>query len=373
MNGAPTHNSDAVRHLYVHFPFCARICPYCAFYKTRGNSADFAAFCDALAIEAECASEKFSLNLDTIFWGGGTPTALSTDRLASLLRSFAQTFDLQRLDEWTIEANPGSVSAKKAAVLRRGGITRISLGIQSCEDDLLYLLGREHNANQAEESFRIFRDAGFENISVDLMFALPGQTESQWRASLARTIALGPEHISTYCLTYEEDTEFLARFERGEFHSEDETEARFFEIAVTMLETANYQHYEISNYARSGFRSRHNEAYWRGADYIGLGPSAFSTRRNHRWQNIVDHREYARRLSIGESPIASTETLTMTMKRAEQVALGLRSDHGISADLVAPGKANDLVEAGLVAYQNGRVVLTHAGRLLADSVAEELL
>ena len=373
MNGAPTHNSDAVRHLYVHFPFCARICPYCAFYKTRGNSADFAAFCDALAIEAECASEKFSLNLDTIFWGGGTPTTLSTDRLASLLRSFAQTFDLQRLDEWTIEANPGSVSAKKAAVLRRGGITRISLGIQSWEDDLLDLLGREHNAKQAEESFRIFRDAGFENISVDLMFALPGQTESQWRASLERTIALGPEHISTYCLTYEEDTEFLARFERGEFHAEDEIEARFFQIAMSRLETAGYQHYEISNYARPGFYSRHNEAYWRGADYIGLGPRAFSTRGNERWQNIADQREYARRLSAGESPIAATETLTKTMKRAEQIALGLRSYHGIPADLFAATNAKALLEAGLVAYRNGRVVLTQAGKLVADSVAEELL
>src|SRR5437588_4740313 len=316
MNRAPVHNSDAVRHLYVHFPFCARICPYCAFYKTRGNSADFAAFCDALAIEAKYAAERISLKLETIFWGGGTPTALSTEQLASLLRLFAQTFDLRRLNEWTIEANPGSVSAKKAAVLRRGGITRISLGIQSCEDDLLYLLGREHNANQAEESFRIFRDAGFENISVDLMFALPGQTESQWRASLARTIALGPEHISTYCLTYEEDTEFQARFERGEFHSEDETEARFFEIAVPILETAGYQHYEIANYAGPGFHSRHNEAYWRGVDYIGLGPSAVSTRRNERWQNIADHREYARRLSAGESPTASIERLTRAMKRA---------------------------------------------------------
>jgi len=373
MNSAPGHNSDAVRHLYVHFPFCARLCPYCAFYKARGNSADFAAFCDALVIEAKGAATKIPLRLETIFWGGGTPTALSTDQLTRMLHFFAETFDLHRLQEWTIEANPGSVSEKKAAALRDGRITRISLGVQSWEDELLYLLGREHNAEQAEVSFRILREAGFANISIDLMFALPGQTESQWRASLARTIALEPEHISTYCLTYEEDTEFLARFERGEFHAHDETEARFFEIAMTMLETAGYQHYEISNYARAGFRSRHNEAYWRGADYIGLGPSAFSTRKNKRWQNITDHREYARRVSAGQSPIASTETLTTAMKRAEQIALGLRSRDGIAADLVPVSNANDLIEAGLVERRNGRVVLTHAGKLLADSVAEELL
>ena len=373
MNNAPAHNSDAARHLYVHFPFCARICPYCAFYKTRGNSADIAAFCDTLAIEAKCVAKVIPLNLETVFWGGGTPTALATDQLASLLRSFAETFDLQRLREWTIEANPGSVSTKKAAVLRRGGITRTSLGVQSWEDDLLCLLGREHNAEQAEESFRILRDAGFENISIDLMFALPGQTESQWRASLERTIALGPQHISTYCLTYEEDTEFLARFERGEFEAHDETEAQFFEIAMTVLESAGYQHYEISNYARPGFRSRHNEAYWRGADYIGLGPSAFSTRKNERWQNIADHREYARRLSAGQSTIASTEALTTAMKRTEQIALGLRSCDGIAADLVSASGANDLIEAGLVERRNGRVVLAHAGKLLADSVVGELL
>ena len=373
MNFAPAHNSDAVGHLYVHFPFCARICPYCAFYKIRGNSADFAAFGEALALEAKDVAKRIPLQLETIFWGGGTPTALSTDLLASLLRLFTQTFDLRQVGEWTIEANPGSVSAKKATVLRRGGITRISLGIQSWEDDLLHLLGREHNAEQAEESFRIFREAGFENISIDLMFALPGQTEAQWRASLERTIVLEPEHISTYCLTYEEDTEFLARFERGEFHAEDDTEARFFQIAMSMLETAGYKHYEISNYARPGFYSRHNEAYWRGADYIGLGPSAFSTRGNERWQNIEDHREYARRLSAGESPTASIEKLTRAMKRAEQIALGLRSYHGVPANLVAASNTNDLVEAGFVAYRNGRVVLTHAGKLVADSVAEELL
>src|SRR5437868_5658954 len=373
MNSAPAHNSDAVRHLYVHFPFCARICPYCAFYKTRGNSADFAAFCDALAIEAKYAAERISLKLETIFWGGGTPTVLSTEQLASLLRLFAQTFDLRRVSEWTIEANPGSVSAKKAAVLRHGGITRISLGTQSWEDDLLYLLGREHNARQAEESFRIFRQAGFENIGIDLMFALPGQTETQWRASLERTIVLEPEHISTYCLTYEKDTEFRARLERGEFRPQNETEARFFEIAMMTLGTAGYQHYEISNYARPGFHSRHNQAYWRGADYIGLGLSAFSTRGNERWQNMADHREYARCLSADQSPIASTETLTPAMKRIEQIALGLRSYDGISADLLALSNAKHLVEAGLVAYRNVRVVLTHAGKLVADSVAKVLL
>src|SRR5438067_4216888 len=361
----PTKSAEVVRHLYIHFPFCARICPYCAFYKTRGNAVELGRFCAALVRELQGTT---ALTPSTIYFGGGTPTALKTSQLEVILSAFHQRLDLSELKEWTIEANPGSVSARKAALLEKFGVNRISLGVQSWDNNLLNLLGREHNAVQAEESFRIFRDAGFSNISIDLMFALPRQTETQWHDSLQKTITLEPEHISTYCLTYEEDTEFLARFERGEFSVDDDREAGFLEMAMIMLERAGYDHYEISNYARPGFRSEHNQAYWRGADYIGLGPSAFSTRGNERWQNIEDHREYARRLSAGESPTASIEKLTRAMKRAEQIALGLRSYHGVPANLVAASNTNDLVEAGFVAYRNGRVVLTHAGKLVADSV-----
>ncbi len=366
-------DSDAVRHLYVHFPFCARICPYCAFYKTRGTGEEVAQFCRALALEARHVSETFPFALETIFLGGGTPTAPSTPQLAGVLKTFRDRFDLRAMGEWSIEANPGSVSQKKAAVLREGGISRVSLGVQSWDDELLGLLGREHNAEQAGESFQNFRSAGFTNISIDLMFALPGQTEAQWRASLERTISLNPEHVSTYCLTYEEDTAFLARFQSGEFRADDDDEARFYEIAISTLERAGYEHYETSNFARPGFRSLHNQAYWRGADYFGLGPSAFSTRGSERWQNVADHREYARRLLAGESPIGTTEQLTRTMKRTERIALGLRTREGIAAGIVAPERARDLMSAGLLRQSGDRLILSSAGKLLADSVAEELV
>jgi oxygen-independent coproporphyrinogen-3 oxidase len=245
--------------------------------------------------------------------------------------------------------------------------------VQSWDDDLLRLLGRKHNAKQVKDSFGIFRAAGFSNVSVDLMFALPGQTETQWRDTLAQTIALEPEHISAYCLTYEEDTEFLARFERGEFQIHEEMDARFLEIAIGMLTAAGYEHYEISNYARSGYRSEHNRAYWRGSDYLGLGPSAFSTRGLKRWQNLADHREYARRLFAGESPIASIEELSEAMKRTEQIALGLRTCEGIAADIVNAREAGDLTSAGLLERKAERVRLTRAGKLVADSVAEALI
>ena len=373
MNPTEMQNSEPIRHLYVHFPFCARICPYCAFYKTRGNATDVARFCQALEREGERVAKRFPLALQTIFFGGGTPTALSTDQLMRLLARFYQIFDLAASREWTIEANPGSVSARKAALLKKFGVNRISLGVQSWDNDLLNLLGREHNAAQAEESFRIFRDAGFSNISIDLMFTLPGQTEWQWRDSLRKTIALAPEHISTYCLTYEEDTEFLARFNRGEFSADEEREARFLEVAMTMLEEAGYEHYEISNYARPGFRSEHNQAYWRGADYLGLGPSAFSTRGFERWQNVADHHEYARCLFSDESPVASVEELTPAMKRTERIALGLRTREGISAQTIDQKRVEELISNGLLSQEANHFALTRAGKLLADSIAEELL
>src|SRR6184192_440014 len=186
MNENEMHASNVIRHLYVHFPFCARICPYCAFYKTRGNAAEVARFCKALVFEATRVAEKFPLTLETIFFGGGTPTVLSTSQLKNLLGLFHEIFDLGALREWSIETNPGSVSAKKAAALREAGINRISLGVQSWDNQLLKLLGRQHGGSQAEESFRIFRSAGFSNISVDLIFALPGQTETQWCDSLQK-------------------------------------------------------------------------------------------------------------------------------------------------------------------------------------------
>lgn len=373
MNGDAGNNSDALRHLYVHFPFCARICPYCAFYKTRGNSEEVAQFCRSLALEAERVSKEFPFALETIFFGGGTPTALSTMQLENLLTVFRTVFDLNSIREWSIEANPGSVSPKKAEALCGSGINRISLGVQSWNDELLHLLGREHSAEQAEQAFRIFRSAGFQNMSIDLMFALPGQTEAQWRASLEKSIALNPEHISTYCLTYEQDTEFLSRLHSGEFRREEDDEARFFELASAALESAGYEQYETSNFARAGFRSQHNQAYWRGDDYLGLGPSAWSTRGLHRWQNVADNREYGRRLIANKSPIAAMEVLTETMKHTERIALGLRTLEGIASNIIAPERVHHLTSAGLLRQNEDRLVLTRAGKLLADSVAVELL
>jgi oxygen-independent coproporphyrinogen-3 oxidase len=308
----------------------------------------------------------------TIYFGGGTPTALTTPQLEFLMAGFRDELDLSALIESTVEANPGSASAGKAALLQRLGINRISLGIQSWDDDLLNLLGREHNAKQGEESFDIFRGAGFSNINIDLMFGLPGQTIRQWQSTLERTVSLRPEHISTYCLTYEEDTEFFLRHARGEFRQDSDTDAEFFAMTMSILEAAGYEHYEISNYARPGFRSAHNRAYWSGSDYLGIGPSAFSTTGMTRWQNIPDFRRYAEAVLAGKSAIGSVEHLTPEMKRAEQIALSLRTDDGAPAPLLEsfPNETREFVRLGLLQRARGNFVLTRAGKALADSVAE---
>ena len=288
------------------------------------------------------------------------------------MAGFRDELDLSALIESTVEANPGSASAGKAALLQRLGINRISLGIQSWDDDLLNLLGREHNAKQGEESFDIFRGAGFSNINIDLMFGLPGQTIRQWQSTLERTVSLRPEHISTYCLTYEEDTEFFLRHARGEFRQDSDADAEFFAMTMSTLEAAGYEHYEISNYARPGFRSAHNRAYWSGSDYLGIGPSAFSTTGMTRWQNIPDFRRYAEAVLAGESAIGSVEHLTPEMKRAEQIALSLRTDDGAPAPLLEsfPNETREFVRLGLLQRARGNFVLTRAGKALADSVAE---
>jgi oxygen-independent coproporphyrinogen-3 oxidase len=368
----PPTTVESIRHIYVHIPFCARICPYCAFYKDLLDRSQTQRFCAAVLGELDERTSVFGIVPKTIYFGGGTPTTLSISQLEFLLGGFHQRLDLSVLEEWTVEANPGSVSARKAALLCELGVNRISLGVQSWENTLLKILGREHYADQAEESFHILRDAGCSNINVDLMFGLPGQTVHQWRQTLQKTISLHPDHISAYCLTYEEDTEFFLRRSRGELKANPDSDADFFEVGMSILEEAGYEHYEISNYARPGFSSVHNRAYWSGEDYLGVGPSAFSTVGMRRWQNLGDYRAYTDRIFLKQSPVAATENLTTEMKRAERIALSLRTGDGISAiELQGFARETDEFAAlGLLRESNGKFVLTHKGKFLADSVAE---
>jgi oxygen-independent coproporphyrinogen-3 oxidase len=361
-----------IRHLYFHIPFCPKLCPYCCFYVETGAKNKTTAFLDALLREVDEAKVAHELKPETIYFGGGTPSALTVEQLDYLLSGLRSRLDLSELREWTFEVNPATVRAEKARVLREAGVSRISLGVQSWDDALLGTLGRVHNAAQAEKTFAVLREAGFDNINIDLMFAVPGQTLAQWQATLAKSIALQPEHISSYCLTYEEDTAYFRQLQLGTFRQDDDRDADLFELTIDTLTGAGFDHYEISNYARPGFESVHNFAYWRGIDYLGFGPSAFSTVGLRRWQAIPDTAEYTHRMEAGGSVTSFTEELAPATREGEIAAFAVRTREGIATSELTrwPEAMQEFRELGFLEDRGPRTVLTRRGKLMADAVAE---
>ena len=361
-----------IRHLYFHIPFCPKLCPYCSFYVEVGSENKTTAFLDALLREVEQAAARTTLTPETIYFGGGTPSALTEEQLAYLLGGLRERLDLSALREWTLETNPATVRASKAQLLRECGVTRISLGVQSWDDELLKTLGRVHDSAQAEKTYHILRDAAFPSVNLDLMFSVPGQSREQWRTTLARTIALAPDHVSSYCLTYEEDTEYFRKLTGGTYVQDIEHDAQLFEATMDTLAAAGLAQYEISNYARPGHESQHNRAYWLGADYLGFGPSAFSTVGFSRWENVRDTAAYTRRVLAGESAASFREELTPGQRRGEICAFRIRTAEGIPSVELAPW-ANELAvfqSHGLLEPHGANLRLTRRGKLLADGVAE---
>jgi oxygen-independent coproporphyrinogen-3 oxidase len=360
-----------IAHLYVHIPFCPKVCPYCSFYKETSNRNKTRRFLDVVLIEA--ARRASRVKPRTIFFGGGTPTALSTSQLRYLIGGLRERIDMSDLEEFTVEMNPATVSSEKATMLRELGVNRVSMGVQSWDDRLLATLGRVHSARQAKRSYEILREAGFDNINLDLIFGVPGQSREQWRATLEETLAVGPEHISAYCLTYEEDTEYFLRMSRSEYLPDPSLDADLFEMAMETLEGAGFSQYEISNYSQPGHECRHNLAYWLGADFVGLGPSAVSTVGCNRWKNVSDTGTYVAALEAGGDPTDFRETLSRCTRQTERIAFSLRTNRGVDPDLIPKTKAEEFAAIGLVVFSDNRWRLTQKGRLLADSVAEALI
>ena len=363
---------STIRHLYFHIPFCPKLCPYCSFYVEVGSKNKNTAFLDALMREVDRAGEKFALRPETIYFGGGTPTALLTGQIEYLFGGLRERLDLSALREWTVEANPATVREEKARLLREMGVTRVSLGVQSWDDVLLKTLGRVHTAAQAEHTYGILRASGIPAINLDLMFAVPGQRPSQWRATLEKTIALRPDHISSYCLTYEEDTAYFQKLAGGDFRQDEERDAQLFEETMDTLTAGGFAQYEISNYARDGRESQHNRAYWLGADYLGFGPGAFSTVGLSRWENVRDTAAYTRGVLAGETVAGFREELSAATRAGEIAAFRIRMAEGIPCAEVAPWGAAlaGFERHGLLREEAGALRLTRRGKLLADSVAE---
>ena len=301
---------------------------------------------------------------------------LSPGHLTRLFTALHAAIDFSQLEEVTLEANPATFDAAKARLFRELGVTRVSLGIQSFTPHVLEILGREHSVTQASESVRILRQAGIPSINIDLMFSIPGQSKDDWEATLRHAISLDPDHISAYNLTYEEDTAFFESLRRGEMRENEDHDAEFFHLADELLTVSGFDHYETSNYAKPSHHSSHNQGYWRGEDYLGLGPSAVSTLDDVRWKNVADTARYVSQVqSIGHA-LTESETLDAEARRLERIALGLRTKDGISLDLLGPEaitRARNLADEGLARIVDHQLILIHHGRALVDPIAAELV
>ena len=329
-----------------------------------------AAYVDAVATELQLWADRLAPK--TIFFGGGTPSLLPAPLLRQLGDGLRRELDLSDLTEWTVECNPATVSAEKLAVFQSVGVNRISLGVQALDDSLLATLGRIHTAEAAVATYRVVRAAGFENLNLDLMFGLPGQTLEQWRETLGRAIDLQPEHFSTYCLSFEEDTEFFKLFQAGHLRHHAEQELAMYELAIETLAAAGYRQYEISNFSKPGRECRHNIAGWEGRDYLGLGPSACSTVAGRRWQNIANIDRYVEAVSGQQSAVSFEEAVPPELHAAEQAAFGMRMNRGVPAEVVRgrwDQQVGELLAAGLVEWHAGRLQPTKRGILFADEVA----
>jgi oxygen-independent coproporphyrinogen III oxidase len=374
--------SRAVRHLYVHLPFCGHRCGYCDFVTVVGRRGEHERYVDSLLAEVELERASLAPRLETTFLGGGTPTFTEPAALRRVLRG------LPPADEVTVEANPETVTPDLAELLREEGVTRLSLGAQSFQPGLLSVLERSAGPDDVRRAFYHLRDAGFDNISLDLIYGIPGQRPADLDADIDEALALGPEHLSCYELEAKPGTRFTHAYGE-ELHRQAEAMEDYFERVVDRLTAAGYRWYETANFCRTGetagrrdLRSRHNLAYWLGRDYVGLGIGAVSTVAGCRRRNTPRLRAYLEALEAGTVPPRELEDLGADVRLRERVMLGLRLDepfHLEQADGVVDQAALGRLEGlGLLARRVGEngeedLALTHRGRLLGGGVTAELL
>jgi len=368
--------------LYIHIPFCEKKCGYCDFYsittlQRRGD------FISALCREMELIAPHYShLRFDTIFLGGGTPSILDMEQLSEIWDRLHSSFAIESEGEFTIESNPGTLTADKLAALRRLGFNRLSMGVQSFQEEDLKFLGRIHNVQDVYNNFDAARKAGFENINLDLMTAFPGLTRKRFENTLEQAASLRPEHISCYTLIFEPRTPFYARMKRGELQPlTEESESQFYETANDFLSVRGYSAYEISNFSSTkDWRCKHNLKYWEHQPYLGLGPSAHSFVSNRRWWNIRPLRSYIQTLSENKVPVSDQEELDDSTLEFEYIYLHLRLREGINtSDYQKKFRHNflrkyknviqSLKEDGLLQQIGKQVTLTSRGWLLADEIA----
>ncbi len=377
--------------LYIHVPFCLSKCPYCDFYSVtdlKQKDAVLAAFLSEMeTVSVDWADASF----DTLYFGGGTPSLLSPFQVEKLLKTAGNRFRFQKDTEVTLEANPGTVDRVRLEGYKTAGVNRIVIGVQSFFLKNLAFLGRIHTDTEAERAVEAAHRAGFDNIGIDLIFGLPGQTKGQWLADLKKAVRMDPAHLSCYLLSYAPGTMFFVRRQAGTLTPlPQERRAALFLTASQFLEAHGYGHYEVSNYARTlpgrpgALRSRHNQKYWNFSPYAGLGPGAHSFRENRRWWNVKSIDVYTEKIASGKHPVGGGERLSVSQQQMETVYLGLRKREGIDVrdfdrrfgvsfyDCLS-GTAAQMGQEGWVIFSSGRFCLTPRGMPHLDDIAEAIV
>lgn len=369
--------------IYLHIPFCKQACYYCDFHFST-NLTTKRELVEAIARELEL--QKSYVNnetINTIYFGGGTPSLLSNEELEFLFDTIHKNFSVDAAAEITLEANPDDLSLQRLKQLRDQGINRLSIGIQSFDDNVLQFLNRAHNSQSAVACVEEARSAGFQNISIDLIYAIPGQNDGAWKENIVQAIRLSPEHISSYSLTIEDKTVFGRWAATGKLKvTEDDVAAAQLEILVTLLEDAGFEQYEVSNFARPGFESKHNSSYWKQERYLGVGPSAHSYNESSRQYNISNNAAYIRSMQQNIIPF-TFERLTREDKINDFLLTTLRTKWGTDLkklqqlyqyDLFADHEQyiKSLCEQKFALLQNDTLLLTKSGKLLADKIASDL-
>ena len=381
---ATTENPSPSRPLglYLHVPFCASTCDFCAFYQTAPTAAGVRGF--LTGIEKEMTLVPRDRPVTTVFWGGGTPGLLSPGQIRTLGVSVNRWCGESAPPEWSVEMAPASVTVARLAALREIGVTRISMGAQSYQPALLDALGRQHTREQVFRAYALIQDAGFPSVNIDLMFALPGQDEAAWMADLNQTIELGPDHVSTYCLTFEEDTKLWVKLSEGKVKLDPEHEAELYETTWRRLAEAGYEQYEVSNFARSGHACRHNLNTWRMHEWVGFGPSAASQHDGWRSTNTADLEQWMAGVEQGKRSGEDRVRLTPALLAEDALIFGLRMNEGVNVAALSrrwpeadfgPARSTliQLVADGLAEHVNRNIRLTSKGRLLADAVGGAIM
>jgi putative oxygen-independent coproporphyrinogen III oxidase len=357
--------------IYVHVPFCLTRCGYCDFNAYAGLGHLAPRYAEALKQEASLAAPAWSgKRMVSVFFGGGTPTTLGGDGLAGLLAHLRGVFDVAPDAEVTTEANPDTVDERVLERLLTAGFTRLSMGVQSFDPQVLAALERVHGPASARRAYAAARAAGFTDVNLDLIYGASGETLASWRRTLDQAVDMGPEHLSCYALTIEPATPLGWKVNAGIVPPPDpDLQAEMYDAACEVLAANGYLHYEVSNWSRPGFECRHNLGYWRRRPYIGLGAGAHSYRDGRRWWNLRPPAAYLETVERGEAPVGGEELLSADEERLETTFLGLRTTEGLPAAAVDPAAASRFVEEGLLARRDGHLVLTDRGMFLANDVA----